>query len=54
MLTGVRLLAISATITPEARIDLSKRLYLYTGHYFQASYHRSNLFYGILKCKGKD
>ncbi len=52
-MSGVRLLAISATITPETRVDLTKRMFLYAAHYFQASYHRHNLFYGVLKAKDK-
>ena len=43
---GVRLLAMSATIPPEIKNELAERLSLHFGYYFQASYHRANLFYG--------
>lgn len=54
MMSGVRLLAISATITPETREDLTQRLFMYSANYFQASYHRPNLSYRVLECKGKE
>lgn len=53
MMVGVRLLAISATITPESRVDLAQRLGLHMGNYFQASYHRPNLYYCVVKSKSK-
>lgn len=47
MFPHIRLLGMSATIPPQARLDLVEKLKIYSCYYFQSSSNRTNLIYEV-------